>query len=499
MMTSPKSFHSAPHSLVQSAVAAQVRKSLPHPGLMSESKTLRGIADILEKLPHPRETAYRKPMLAVSATVQTSPFSAACMGLLLQFAWAVITGNTQLQQEIRNDFVDSGCDPGWLSAVADYVVAYWIDRDTIPYIPPQSTTDPTFIYALPEKPSLRIGILADWGTGDQVASYVLQQMMQQTPAPDLILHLGDVYYAGTSDEVQKNFVDLLNTYAPTMPVYNLPGNHDMYSGGGAFYAVMPTFNHGRSFAGGNQPAPLQGASFFCLRNSWLQLQGMDTGYYDSDLFDVSKDTTQLHPLEAAWHLDKIQNAGGRAVFLFSHHQAWSAFLPIGSGPIHTPRALAESPITMSTWENIHLQSAFAKVPSDTVRAWFWGHEHVLEVYDQAAIAKSLVNGQPLGGEFNWLPYAACVGYSAFPQFESDKPYQTYDYGPNIALQYNQSFQLGMSGPPNTEPVYDHGFTILDVNSDGSAVATYFSVPGDGSSNTSKSLGQSIIASSSSAC
>ncbi len=481
-MTTPKSFHSAPHALVQSAVAAHT----------SEPGILRAINGFLEKLPHPRGMQYRRPMFPASPSVETSPISEACVGMLLQFAWAAITSNTAKQQEIRNDFIDSGCDPGWLSAVADYVLAYWIKREKIPYVAPASASDPRFMYALPDKPALRIGILSDWGTGEPVTSYVLQQLMQQTPAPDLILHLGDIYYAGTSDEVQHNFVDLLNRFAPTTPVYNLAGNHDMYSGGGAFYAVVPTLNQGRSFPGSSRGASPQRGSFFCLRNQWLQLQAMDTGYYDSDLFEISKDTTELHPEEAAWHLDKLQNAGKRAVFLFSHHQAFSAVTPIGSGRINSPASLPSAAATASTWYNVHLQRRFADVPVGTVKAWFWGHEHVLQVYDQEAIARSLVNGKPLGGEFDWLPYAACVGYSGFPMLESDLPYKAYDYGPGIHVEYNAAFTLGTSGPADTEPVYDHGFTLLDVKLDGEAIATYFSVPGDGSSNSSKWLGQSRI-------
>lgn len=475
---------------MQSAVAAYVQQSAPGTKLLAPSLLLQQTTAMLAQLPHPRNPRFAlrprsKPMVGASL------LNPECVALLTEYADAWITGNEEKRDAIRTEFHDSGCDPALLSSVADYIDAYWIHHDSIPYISPSSAESQQFVYPLPEKSSLRIAILGDWGSGDTVASYVLQQLMAQSP--DLILHVGDVYYAGTEAEVQQNFLDLLDQYAK-VPIYNLPGNHDMYSGGKPFYSALAELNSNRSFPGTSLKAATQEASFFCLKNSWLQLQGMDTGYFDSDLFHIAQDTTKLHELEAKWHLDKLKDASHdkRATFLFSHHQAWSPFLGIEDGIILT-RAVESSGHTL--WFNEYLRSALQEAPLDTVRAWFWGHEHVLEVFDQAAIQGSTLNGKPgqsLSDLFPWVTYAACIGYSGFTMLQSDDPYRI-QYGDGFKLLYNTAYQLGTKMPfDGTDAIYDRGFTILDVTQDGTATATYYTVPGDASTNTSTPLPPSII-------
>jgi Calcineurin-like phosphoesterase len=486
----PKSFHSAPHSLVQSAVGAYVRRLAPGSKQADQAPLLQAATATLAQISHPRDPRFAQEPRS-KAVVGTSLLSPACVALLLKYAEAWITGNEDKRNAIRTEFHDSGCDPELLSAVAEYIDAYWIHHDGIPYVFPLSAESQDFVYPLPEKPSLRIGILGDWGSGDTVASYVLQQLIAQTP--DLIIHVGDVYYAGTDDEVQNNFLALLSQYV-NVPVYNLAGNHDMYSGGRPFYSALTELNRNRSYPGTSMAASIQEASFFCLKNSWLQLQGMDTGYFDSDLFDIASDTTKLHELEAGWHIDKLKDASNhrRATFLFSHHQAWSPFLGIKGGAIIT-RAVEVGGHML--WFNEHLQSAFKDIPPDTVRAWFWGHEHVLEVFDRAAIEGSTLNekpGQSLSDLFPWVPYAACVGYSGFTMLESDNAYQV-QYGDDFKLLYNTNYQLGTTMPGDgTDAIYDRGFTILNVSQNGGATATYYTMPGDGSINESSALPPSVI-------
>ena len=149
--------------------------------------------------------------------------------------------------------------------------------------------------------------------------------MQQKP--DLIIHLGDIYYAGTFDECQTNFLDPIRAarqkHGRYIPVYSIPGNHDYYSGGRAFYAMLPQLNLGIPHAA------VQQHSFFCLRNEHWQLECMDTGYNDHDLLRISDDITHLQEIEAAWHQKQLSEAGTRQIILMSHHQLYSAFMAIG--------------------------------------------------------------------------------------------------------------------------------------------------------------------------
>ena len=78
----------------------------------------------------------------------------------------------------------------------------------------------------------------------------------------MFTHLGDVYYAGTEDEVNERFSD---DWPKNVSEHSwaLNSNHEMYSGGyGYFKITLKKFG--------------QPASYFCLRNSNWQIIGLDT-------------------------------------------------------------------------------------------------------------------------------------------------------------------------------------------------------------------------------
>jgi predicted phosphodiesterase len=482
-----KSFHSAAHSLVQAAVAAQLKGSAASAGIAVANGTMREVSAILATFPHRRSGDPRTRMVS-SPLGTASPLSGECLALIYDYAVARLEGNTAAMAEIESEFKMSTCDVlGWASAALEYIAHLPM---TLSYVKAPSPPDDSFVLALPEQDAFRIGILGDWGTGESVAQNVVDAVMA-TSGLDLIVHVGDVYYAGTADEAQSNFLGMIaSARASTgcrVPVYNLPGNHDYYTKGKPFYDALASVNVGAAFPKAS-PAPVQHASFFVLRNSWLQLEGMDTGYFDSDLFDVDDDTTRLHHEEAAWHLYQLNQAATakRAVFLFSHHQAWSAFLGIGEGrPTPAPAEAAASAASMPLASyNVHLQKQLAAAPPNTVRAWFWGHEHVLEVYDQAAITGSTVptdaGPKPLSTYFPWLGYGACIGHSAFPMLKTDdaNPYAVVAPG----IKFNPAYTVGTT-TSNGATVYNRGYTILDVTrgtAAPTAVATYYWLPGDGS-------------------
>jgi 3',5'-cyclic AMP phosphodiesterase CpdA len=440
-MESRRNFHRASYSIVQSAIAHNLRmRGAASLGLASENPVMRATNMALQSLDENRPVA--------SEALAVFPFSN-CIHLMVEYAEALITRNKAKAQEVLNQAKMSSCDVGWFTAVVDYIDAYWLHWDKIPYV--DSGGDPTkFVYSLPNQSSLKIGVLGDWATGEPVATLVLEQLVAL--APDVIIHVGDIYYAGTHEECWHFFLDQMNAVrAKTgIPVYNLPGNHDMYSGGANFYQLLPLLNKA-PFAPPN--TPVQQASYFCLRNNWLQLQGMDTGYFDSDIFQVAKDITHLHPTEATWHQKQIEAAGARKVILFSHHQPFSAFLKIGGAAF-----------------NKYLQSDLGPlIGQKKVNAWFWGHEHILEVYKPNTY-------------FPGLGYGACVGHSAFPVLVEEKPYTVVS--PDVP--FDPTYQLG-----TTDVVYNHGFTILELSQQIGSV-TYYQMPGDGSSSKTSRFPSQIL-------
>ena len=197
-----------------------------------------------------------------------------CAALAKDLLVAKIFGNQARAKEIEQEFLPgSKCDPKWITTINEYVKYFGPTGNLreIPYIKP-STVGPKVIKI---KASARIGLVGDWGTGAAPAKRVLAQLGAQNP--DVVIHLGDIYYSGTEEECRTNFVDVVDNVleraTKDIAVYTLAGNHDMYCGGIGFYAMLK---------GLNKPAMAQPASFFCLRaqdNSW-QLLAMDTGKHD---------------------------------------------------------------------------------------------------------------------------------------------------------------------------------------------------------------------------
>ena len=167
-------------------------------------------------------------------------------------------------------------------------------------------------------PNAKIAIIGDWGTGQSRAVEILDCLRSHNP--DVVVHLGDVYYSGVDHETQGYFFEkwcagLNLQFDPetrrvtsTRPrTFSLAGNHDMYSGGAPYYQMIQQLG--------------QNASFFCLRNDDWQIIGLDTGYNDHDL---TSHFTSLPPNQPAWLKDKVDNRGRRKTILLSHHQLFSS-------------------------------------------------------------------------------------------------------------------------------------------------------------------------------
>jgi hypothetical protein len=357
-----------------------------------------------------------------------------CASLSAQILMARAKGDDAQAFQLENDLKFSTCDPCWIQAVTEYVDHFGLKgtKTEIPYVRYQSLND-FVIERLPA--NARIAVVGDWGTGTEDAVDLLQQVAKH--GPDVLIHLGDIYYSGTPDECQKYFLDIVDRVfdrsdhgVGRMPVYNLCGNHDVYSGGAGFYGLLPKLNPSPPFDAGWA----QQASYFALRSPSWQLLGMDTGLHDHDPLDVTGDVTYLDPQEEAWHVDKVRRfsqTGGRTI-LFSHHQLFSAFSAIAKGAIN--------PKLQASWQKI-------KAAGD-VAAWFWGHEHNLCIYE------------PFAG----LDKGRCMGHGAIPSFLDPSPYhpianvQSLPSLVDAPGQLGKKMQLAVNGP-----VYDHGFMMLELD------------------------------------
>jgi len=157
--------------------------------------------------------------------------------------------------------------------------------------------------------------------------------------------------------VQKQLVDAF-PYRDDALNRSLNGNHEMYSGGKAYFDAI---------LGGKFQ---QRATHFYVQNQDWVLVGLDTAYQEHDMPDE----------EVAWLQRVLDQAEERKVVLFSHHQPFSLLDAQGPNLVHKLQSVLES---------------------RRILAWYWGHEHRSVLYEQHP---------------KWGLFGRCVGHGGFPYF-----------------------------------------------------------------------------------
>ncbi len=305
-----------------------------------------------------------------AATPAAEDFAQFCSTMARKLAMARIEGNAADATAAALQFSQfQQCDPGWLEVVAKYEefqVAATLNHATIPYITYKTIDDFVMDGRLPDPAT--VAIVGDWGTGEDAAQEVLAQIARKKP--DVVIHLGDIYYSGTDFEVQNYFLKIWNQYFDTTktPTFTLSGNHDMYSGGAPYYTLLETLG--------------QPASYCCIRNNFWQFVMIDTGI--NDRTPIGSAPTFLQNTEVPWIEERIAQAGGRKTVLLSHHQLFTRFSNIVDPPPSGQAGLAIN-------ENLQQQLGNV-IPQLTL--WIWGHEHDMVIYDkqQGVLARCLGNG-----------------------------------------------------------------------------------------------------------
>ncbi len=349
-----------------------------------------------------------------------------------------------------------------------------------------------------------VALIGDIGTGTDVAATVLSSAM--THNPDVILHVGDIYYSGTPFEFQHRFIGLYNevmkVHGKHIPMYTIPGNHEYFTGGIGFFNCLDSC---QLIQHDNQR---QQASYFSLRSAddgW-QFLAMDTGYYGhymdvspaiqevalkllhNNKVDVPQDPTNPHwpqsfnphflnckipdnPIhdptsapemitvrtdELAWHQNQLEGFSGRTVLL-SHHQLYSATQKVGVAPQSVDK-------DDRLYVNTALWNQFGQYFNIEIAAWFWGHEHNLGIYEND-FAPSDWRNTKLANQH--LKKGRCVGHSAIPVKENEKPYEAKYPVPLVQDNPKLSCVNGW---------YNRGYQILQLQGKGSPMhVTYYEV------------------------
>jgi hypothetical protein len=259
------------------------------------------------------------------------------------------------------------------------------------------------------KDRVRLVVVGDWGSGIPRAQKVGREMRKAvTEARDAgvpvhVVHLGDVYYSGWGYEYEKRFLPfwpVAPNEAATTGSWCLNGNHDMYSGGHAYYGVALEDARFKPWH--------RGSSFFSLVNTHWKILGLDSAWEDSALAAPQPD----------WLRDELKGAGGRKTMLLSHHQLFSAYESAGTAiPAAVAPTLAQFPVT----------------------SWFWGHEHRCVLY----------------GAHQNVGFARCLGNGGIPVYMAHR--EAEPYVAPATYEYRKFIQNGI------ERWALFGFAVLDFD------------------------------------
>ncbi|HVE59859.1 MAG TPA: caspase family protein [Pyrinomonadaceae bacterium] len=349
--------------------------------------------------------------------------------------WAAkVKGDTALYDQYKAALtVRMGdCDPNYQAAITQFL-KFLKESGHVPYRAPVSPNNFVIEGRLPSDGM--VGIVADWATGEPEAIEVLRQVAGFSP--QVAIHLGDIYYAGTDHEVQNYFyqpwVDILKPAETGVLSLALPGNHDLYAGGEPFYRLI------------DQLAELNGiderpASYFCLRNDDWQLIGLDTALHDR----LIGGPTRLENSEVEWLREKMENSGGRRTILLSHHQLFSANDQFDGRSYNDPLYQQLKPF----------------LPQ--VDSWLWGHEHDLVIFDKYDFKDAAGNVETS------LTRGRCIGGSAFPVGNFEMPSEPK----NADVSFNRQVALSKGGA-----FYQHCYTMIKFN--GRQATVYYYEDRDG--------------------
>jgi hypothetical protein len=290
-------------------------------------------------------------------------------------------------------------------AVSIALVSDWatdtIDSDRVGFMMRQFTDD-----FIPDKPRKEIG---------------KNVLPEEAPLPsnvDYTIHMGDVYYLGTEQEIEDNFGKNSSWPYGKICSFALSGNHEMYSGGDAFYHKL--------LKKMGTKEQTQETGFFCLENDYWRVIALDTGYNSVGIPWINK-KFNLTRKQMDWLRDTIKmDNDNRGIVFLSHHQYFSAFEKRGY-----PKTAIQI-ATLLSEANIENRPVL----------WFWGHEHRLAFYDLHQIGKGV------------KAYGRCIGHGSMPQ--TDHKFDT-EKAKESKLLY---FDAKQNGLLNKKPIGRNGYVRM---------------------------------------
>lgn len=273
-----------------------------------------------------------------------------------------------------------------------------------------------------------IALFSDWGTGYYHSRYIANHIIQLEVAQ--AIHLGDVYYTGTSKQFAAHFTPPLDAVIRSMPMYALNANHEMDSRGIPYLRFLADK---QAMGTASVPQP-QESSYFCLVNDFYQVIGIDTAFYGNGRYKDKQLRDWLHERLVSGR------QSGKTTVLLSQSEPYG---PSGGASV-AARELRDLYVKdLSDWAQQGL-----------IHAWFWGDEHYAALYRPS-------NETPFVG--------SCIGHGGYP-FGRRADDSKADDVAQVAWA-----ETGSRFPEDTGQRQDrgnNGFCVLDLGPDGVAV-TYW--------------------------
>jgi Calcineurin-like phosphoesterase len=254
-----------------------------------------------------------------------------------------------------------------------------------------------------------IALVGEWGTGDYPGGPAIAIMKQiEDLKPDYVIHLGDVYYAGTNGdfippgEEQNNFLNYWSQKLRAGNSFTLNSNHEMYSGAHGYFGVAL---RDQRFKRQNK------CSYFALQYAGWTILGLDSAYYSPSALYMQGSIGGVTGLQGKW----IAGMGlsPSRVIVLSHHNGLSY----------------DGATEEILWQEV--SSALKGDPA----AWYWGHVHNGIVYKTPTVTGKKTRARCAG--HGALPFGDAWGLAGSPRID----YYAHTPNPDLPKRVFNGFAM----------------------------------------------------------
>ncbi|SFZ89541.1 Calcineurin-like phosphoesterase [Flaviramulus basaltis] len=250
------------------------------------------------------------------------------------------------------------------------------------------------------KDTITIAVLGDWGTGVWKDGH-----QEKCPAelvidgiaslnPDYVIHLGDVYYAGTSKEERKHLLGLLKGKL-TGELYTMNSNHEMYDGANGLYDIALK---------SDDFAAQGGRTYFSIDlGDWI-LVGLDSAYFDDSFLYMNGSLYKNKVKNEQIEFLKGIAAQNKSILLMTHHN--------GIG-IKDHKFNLNNKLWNQVTEALGTTNKNGTLTPHLPDVWYWGHVHNGLVYNTEALKS--VSGLTIPNTAQGkTPLFRCSGHASMP-------------------------------------------------------------------------------------